>query len=54
MERIADFMSSPIISIDSQSTAEDAAKHMGKKKYNVTSNKRKTRVCRYHYFNRPC
>ena len=35
MERIADFMSSPIISIDSQSTAEDAAKYMGKK--NITS-----------------
>ena len=35
MEWIADFMSSPIISIDSQSTAEDAAKYMGKK--NITS-----------------
>ena len=35
MERIADFMSSPIISIDAQSTAEDGAKHMCEK--NITS-----------------
>ena len=35
MERIADFMSSPIISIDAQSTAEDGAKYMCEK--NITS-----------------
>ena len=35
MERIADFMSSPVLSIDAESTAEDGAKHMCEK--NITS-----------------
>ena len=35
MERIADFMNTPVLSINAQSTAEEGAKHMCEK--NITS-----------------